>query len=152
MMECLIWSIGIVEYWNHGLMDKYFTLREVGGASACSGLEAEGQQSFASCLMSFVPQDKLSDPEPKVMLFRFWYPIFRHSNIPSAHYSNWYPGWDVPAGAKLPRSYMINELQKYLLQNSLNSGLWMLWEISGRQNISSSKISLEPQCCSNKWP
>jgi hypothetical protein len=46
------------------------TLIEVGGASACSGLEAEGQQSFASCLKPFVPQDKLIAPEPKVMLFR----------------------------------------------------------------------------------
>jgi len=35
-------------------------LVEVGGASAYSGLEAEGQESFASCLRSFVPQDKLS--------------------------------------------------------------------------------------------
>jgi len=65
MMECLIRSIGIMEYWNDGFMDKYFTLIEVGGASACSGLEAEGQQSFASCLRSFVPQDKLSDAQAK---------------------------------------------------------------------------------------
>jgi len=47
------------------------TLIEVGGTSACSGLEAEGQESFASCLKPFVPQDKLSAPEPKAMLFRF---------------------------------------------------------------------------------
>jgi hypothetical protein len=46
------------------------TLIEVGGASACSGLQAEGQQSFASALKPFVPQDKLIAPEPKVMLFR----------------------------------------------------------------------------------
>ncbi len=39
------------------------TLIEVGGSSACGGLEAEGQESFALCLRSFVPQDKLSDPE-----------------------------------------------------------------------------------------
>jgi hypothetical protein len=39
------------------------TLIEVGGTSASSGLEAEGQGSFASCLRSFVPQDKLSDPQ-----------------------------------------------------------------------------------------
>jgi len=39
------------------------TLIEVGGAPACSGLEAEGQESFASCFRSFVPQDKLSDPQ-----------------------------------------------------------------------------------------
>ncbi len=41
------------------------TLIKVGGASACSGLEAEGQESFASCLRSFVPQDKLTDPQTK---------------------------------------------------------------------------------------
>jgi len=47
------------------------TLIQVGGVSACSGLEAEGQQSFALCLKPFVPQDKLTAAEPKVMLFRF---------------------------------------------------------------------------------
>jgi hypothetical protein len=41
------------------------TLKEVGGPSACGGLEAEGQEFFASCLRSFVPQDKLSDPQAK---------------------------------------------------------------------------------------
>ena len=39
------------------------TLIEGGGASACAGLEAEGQEFFASCLRSFVPQDKLSDSQ-----------------------------------------------------------------------------------------
>jgi len=58
--------------WNTGIMGSRIgiTLIEVGGASACSGLEAEGQQSFASCIKPFVPQDKLIAPEPKVMLFR----------------------------------------------------------------------------------
>ena len=41
------------------------TLTEIGGASACSGLEAEGQEYFASCLRSFVPRDKLTDPQAK---------------------------------------------------------------------------------------
>jgi hypothetical protein len=41
------------------------TLKEIGGASASGELEAEGQEFFASCLRSFVPQDKLSDPQAK---------------------------------------------------------------------------------------
>jgi hypothetical protein len=40
-------------------------LIEVGGASVCAGLEAEGQEYFALCLRCFVPQDKLSDPQAK---------------------------------------------------------------------------------------
>jgi hypothetical protein len=57
---------------------------EVGGASACGGLEAEGQEYFALCLSEVIL--KRSAPEPKVTLFRFGYPIFHHSNIPSVHY------------------------------------------------------------------
>ena len=57
MMECLIWNSGIMDSWIG------ITLIEVGGASACSGCEAEGQESFASWLRPFVPQDKLSDPQ-----------------------------------------------------------------------------------------
>jgi len=62
-----------LQCWNTKMMGSWIgiTLIEVGGASACSGLEAEGQESFASCLKPFVPQDKLSDPVPKVMLFRY---------------------------------------------------------------------------------
>jgi len=45
------------------------TLIEVGGASACSALEAKGQESFASCLSEAIL--KRSAPEPKVMLFAF---------------------------------------------------------------------------------
>ena len=62
-----------MEYWKDGFMNKYFTLIEVGGASACSGLEAEGQESFASCLRSFVPQDKLSDPQASPVEWRQTY-------------------------------------------------------------------------------
>ncbi len=38
--------------WNDGIMASWIggTLKEVGGASACSGLEAEGQEFVASCL------------------------------------------------------------------------------------------------------
>jgi hypothetical protein len=45
------------------------TLIEVGGASACGGLEAEGQEYFALCLSEVIL--KRSAPEPKVTLFRF---------------------------------------------------------------------------------
>jgi hypothetical protein len=27
IMECLIWSIGILEYWNDGFMDRYYPER-----------------------------------------------------------------------------------------------------------------------------
>jgi len=52
------------------MMDLWIgiTLKEVGGASACGGLEAEGRKSFALCLKSFVPQDKLSDPQTECSL------------------------------------------------------------------------------------
>jgi hypothetical protein len=131
MMECLIWSIGIMEYWNVGFIWIGITLIEVGGASACSGLEAEGQESLASCLSEALLKQKycFSFLIPNI-------PSFQHSVNPSAHYSNWYPSWDIPAGAKPPRSYMINELQKYFLQNSGNSCLWMSSEILGPQRYS----------------
>ena len=45
------------------------TLIEVGGASACAGLEAEGQEYFALCLNEVIL--KRNAPEPKVTLFRF---------------------------------------------------------------------------------
>ncbi len=40
------------EDWNTGMMGSWIgiTLIEVGGASACGGLEAEGQEYFALCL------------------------------------------------------------------------------------------------------
>jgi hypothetical protein len=60
MIKRLIWSIGIMEYWNDGFMDRYFALIEVGGVSACSGLEVEGQQSFASCLSEALLNQKQS--------------------------------------------------------------------------------------------
>jgi len=57
MMECLIWNSGIMGSWIG------VTLIGVGGESACSELEAEGQEFFASWLRFFVPHDKLSDPQ-----------------------------------------------------------------------------------------
>ena len=62
IVEYLIWSIGIMEYWNDGFMDRAIILMEVEGMSACAGLEAECQEYFALCL-TFIPQDKLSDPQ-----------------------------------------------------------------------------------------
>ena len=52
------------------------TLIEVGGASACGGLEAEGQKYFALCLSpSFLRINsvilKRTAPEPKLPTFRF---------------------------------------------------------------------------------
>ena len=73
-----------MEYWNDGFIWIGITLIEVGGASACNGLEAEGQESLASCLRSFVPQDKLSAPEAKVLLFVFG---AQYSIIPTFHQS-----------------------------------------------------------------
>jgi hypothetical protein len=66
------------------------TLIEVGGASACGGLEAEGQEYFALCLSpSFLRINsvilKRTAPEPKVTLFHFLFPIialFQHSIAP----------------------------------------------------------------------
>ena len=51
-------------------------LKEVGGASTCGGLEAEGQEFFASCLSpSFLRINsailKRSAPEPKELVLRF---------------------------------------------------------------------------------
>jgi hypothetical protein len=59
--------VGILEHWNTGMMDSWisFTLIEVGRASACGGLEDGGQEYVALCLRSFVPQDKLSDPQSR---------------------------------------------------------------------------------------
>jgi hypothetical protein len=45
------------------------TLKEVGGASACGELEAEGQEYFVLCLSEVIL--KRSAPEPKVPPFRF---------------------------------------------------------------------------------
>jgi hypothetical protein len=57
-------------------------LIEVGGASACGGLEAEGQEYFALCLSEVIL--KRSAPEPKVTLF----PIFIRI-IPLIQHSMW---------------------------------------------------------------
>ncbi len=59
------------------------TLIEGGGASACGGLEAEGQESFALCLGEAIL--KRSGPEPKVTLsppLIPTIPILQHSIIP----------------------------------------------------------------------
>ena len=58
------------------------TLIEGGGASACGGLEAEGQESFALCLSEAIL--KRSAPEPKVTLSPLsipTIPILQHSII-----------------------------------------------------------------------
>jgi len=56
------------------------TLKEVGGASSCGGLEAEGQEFFASCLSEAIL--KRSAPEPKGPLSQLSTP-----NIPTFHRS-----------------------------------------------------------------
>jgi hypothetical protein len=73
-------------------------LIKVGGASACGGLEAEGQESFALCLRSFVPQGKLSDTQARrsraeSKVFSVFYvqysiiPTFHQSIVPLFHHS-----------------------------------------------------------------
>jgi hypothetical protein len=64
-----------MEYWNDGV-HGYMTLIEVREPSACGELEAEGQEFFALCPRSFVPQDKLSDPQTECSLGKnnaFWF-------------------------------------------------------------------------------
>jgi len=56
------------------------TLKEVGGASACGGLEAEGQEFFALCLSEAIL--KRSAPEPKGPLSQVLIP-----DIPTFHRS-----------------------------------------------------------------
>lgn len=58
------------------------TLIQVGGASACGGLEAEGQEYFALCLNEVIL--KQSAPESKVMLFPLFIP--HYSTIPTIHH------------------------------------------------------------------
>jgi hypothetical protein len=75
------------EYRNNGMMGSWIgiTLKEVGGASASGGLEAEGQEFFASCLSEAIL--KRSALEPKGTLSPFLIP-----NIPTFHRSigfNW---------------------------------------------------------------
>ena len=70
------------------------TLIEVGGASACSGLEAEGKESFASCLRSFVPQDKLSDPKACPVEWRKAYSTGERSHSKSNAFSFLIPNID----------------------------------------------------------
>ena len=45
-----------LEHWNNGIMGSWIgiTLIEVGGASACGGFEAEGQEYFAFCLSEVI--------------------------------------------------------------------------------------------------
>ena len=65
------------------------TVIKVRGASASGGLEAEGQEYFASCLRKAII--KRSAPKPKVTLFPFLpstIPLFQHSIIPC--------GWHKP--------------------------------------------------------
>jgi len=66
-------------------MDSWIdiTRKEVGGASACGGLEAEGQEFFASCLSGAIL--KRSAPEPKGPLSQLLIPnipTFQHSIVP----------------------------------------------------------------------
>jgi hypothetical protein len=56
------------------------TLKELGGASACGGLEAEGQEFFASCLSEAI--FKRNAPELKGALSPLLIP-----NIPTFHHS-----------------------------------------------------------------
>jgi len=62
---------------------------QVGGASACGGLEAEGQGYFALCLNEVIL--KQSVPESKVTLFPLFIPHYStistilHSNSPKHH-------------------------------------------------------------------
>ncbi len=67
------------------------TLIKVGGASACGGLEAEGQEYFALCLSpSFLRINsvilKRSTPCPEAMPFCFF---AHYSTIPTFHHSMW---------------------------------------------------------------
>jgi len=59
------------------------TLKEVGGASAFGGLEAEGQEFFASCLSEAIL--KRSAPEPKGTLSPLLIPT-----IPTFQHSMWF--------------------------------------------------------------
>jgi len=59
------------------------TLKEVGGASTCGGLEAEGQEFFAPCLSEAIL--KRSAPEPqgaRSPLSIPTIPLFRYSILP----------------------------------------------------------------------
>jgi hypothetical protein len=70
------------------------TLKEVEGASASGGLEAEGQEFFASCLSEAIL--KRSAPEPKGALCPLLIP-----NIPTFHRSI---GFKLSLRAPFPRS------------------------------------------------
>jgi hypothetical protein len=72
----------ILEQWNNGMMGSLIgiTLKEVEGASASGGLEAEGQEFFASFLSEAIL--KRSARERKGTLSPFLIP-----NIPTFHRS-----------------------------------------------------------------
>jgi len=72
----------LTDNWNTGITGSWIgiTLKEVGGASACGELEAEGQEFFASCLSEAIL--KRSAPEPKGPLSQLLIP-----NIPTFHCS-----------------------------------------------------------------
>jgi len=71
------------------------TLKEVGGASACGGLEVEGQEFFASCLSEAIL--KRSAPEPKETLS----PLLI-LNIPTFHRSIGF-NWQSELPFRIPR-------------------------------------------------
>ena len=71
------------------------TLKEVGGASACGGLEVEGQEFFASCLSEAIL--KRSAPEPKGTLS----PLLI-LNIPTFHRSIGF-NWQSELPFRIPR-------------------------------------------------
>jgi hypothetical protein len=101
------------EYWNNGMMGSWIgiTLKEVGGASACGGLEAEGHEFFASSLSEAIL--KRSAPEPKGRLSQLLIP-----NIPTFHRSIWFNA----------RSELLFRIPRYL---NFGHGLWRWRHLHG---------------------
>jgi hypothetical protein len=71
-----------MEYWNDGFMDRYFTLIEVGGASACTGLEAEGNNPLPRASARRPSSEALLNQKECFFLFDTQYSI-----IPTFHQS-----------------------------------------------------------------